>query len=91
MINWLLETVSLIMVMIEESVFVSILYLLVTSCGTPLVYIFRTSLLQCLQTDVLGLLSWHRGEQEGGQGTLTIPYEDFHKGSNFSRRGQQLN
>ena len=38
MINWLLETVSLILVMIKGNLMFTILYLLVTSCGTPLVY-----------------------------------------------------
>ena len=38
MINWLLETVSLTLVMFDEKTFFRILYLLVTSCGTPLVY-----------------------------------------------------
>ena len=37
MINWLLETVSLVLVMFKENVFLNILYLLVNSCGTPLV------------------------------------------------------
>ena len=38
MINWLLESVSLILVMIWGNKIFNILYLLVTSCGTPLVY-----------------------------------------------------
>ena len=38
MINWLLETVSLILVMMKGNLMFTILYLLVTSCGTPLVY-----------------------------------------------------
>ena len=38
MINWLLETVSLVLVMFVEKQILTILYLLVTSCGTPLVY-----------------------------------------------------
>ena len=38
MINWLLETVSLILVMIKTNQIFNILYVLVTSCGTPLVY-----------------------------------------------------
>ena len=38
MINWLVETVSLIMVMFGENLLFIILYLLVTSCSTPLVY-----------------------------------------------------
>ena len=38
MINWLLETVSLVLVMFVEKQMLTILYLLVTSCGTPLVY-----------------------------------------------------
>ena len=37
MINWLLETVSLVLVMFGKNVFLNILYLLVNSCGTPLV------------------------------------------------------
>ena len=40
MINWLLETVSLILVMIKDDVFLTIFYLLVNSCGTPLVILF---------------------------------------------------
>ena len=38
MINWMVEAVSLFLVMFNESEFFDILYLLVTSCGTPLVY-----------------------------------------------------
>ena len=38
MFNWLLETVSLILVYFSASMFITILYLLITSCGTPLVY-----------------------------------------------------
>ena len=38
MINWLLETVSLFLVIFEDYEFFTILYLLVTSCGAPLVY-----------------------------------------------------
>ena len=38
MMNWLLETISLVLVMIGEYKLSIILYLLVTSCGTPLVY-----------------------------------------------------
>ena len=38
MINWLLETVSLLLVMFNEKQILTILYLLITSCGTPLVY-----------------------------------------------------
>ena len=38
MINWLVETVSLFLVMFEDYEFFTILYLLVTSCGAPLVY-----------------------------------------------------
>ena len=41
LINWLLETISLIPVMFVENVFLSILYLLVNSCGTPLVILFK--------------------------------------------------
>ena len=64
MMNWLLETVSLILVMIKDNVFMSIIYLLVTSCGTPLVnFIMLQSehkrFKKTLITDVLGLLSWH--------------------------------
>ena len=40
MINWLLETVSLVLVMIKDDVFLTIFYLLVNSCGTPLVILF---------------------------------------------------
>ena len=48
MMNWVLETVSLILVTIyEDSVFVTLLYLLVTACGTPLVYLFNVAM-QCL-------------------------------------------
>ena len=38
MINWILETVGLIPVIFLEEQMFTILYLLVTSCGTPLVY-----------------------------------------------------
>ena len=38
MFNWLLETVSLILVKFSFNQFIIFLYLLVTSCGTPLVY-----------------------------------------------------
>ena len=38
MINWLLETVSTSLVLVGENKFFTILYLLVNSCGTPLVY-----------------------------------------------------
>ena len=38
MFNWLLETVSLILVKFSFNQFITFLYLLVTSCGTPLVY-----------------------------------------------------
>ena len=38
MFNWLLETVSLILVYFSSNIFSTILFLLVTSCGTPLVY-----------------------------------------------------
>ena len=37
MINWLLETMSLVLVSFGQSVFFNILYILVNSCGTPLV------------------------------------------------------
>ena len=41
MLNWVLETISIILVTIDEdNVFVTLLYLLVTACGTPLVYVF---------------------------------------------------
>ena len=38
MINWLVETVSLILVMFKNDESFTILYVLVTSCGAPLVY-----------------------------------------------------
>ena len=38
MFNWLLQTVSLILVTIVHYLLLDILYILVTSCGTPLVY-----------------------------------------------------
>ena len=38
MINWLVETVSLILVMFRNDEYFTILYGLVNSCGTPLVY-----------------------------------------------------
>ena len=38
MMNWLLETISLVLVLIGKYKLFQILYLLVTSCGTPLVY-----------------------------------------------------
>ena len=38
MINWLVDTVSLFLVIFGESLFLIILYYLVTSCGAPLVY-----------------------------------------------------
>ena len=41
MMNWLLEIISLIPVMFVENVFLNILYLLVNSCGTPLVNLFN--------------------------------------------------
>ena len=41
--NWLLETSSLILVVIEDNLFFGTLYLLVTSCGTPLVILFAPS------------------------------------------------
>ena len=37
LINWVLETTSLILVVIEDNMLLNTLYLLVTSCGTPLV------------------------------------------------------
>ena len=41
MMNWLLEMISLIPVMFVENVFLNILYLMVNSCGTPLVILFN--------------------------------------------------
>ena len=41
MMNWLLEIISLIPVMFVENVFLNILYLLVNSCGTPMVILFN--------------------------------------------------
>ena len=38
LINWLVETESLILVMLKQRQILMYLYLLVTSCGTPLVY-----------------------------------------------------
>ena len=38
MINWMLELLSLLPVIFQEKQIFTILYLLVTSCGTPLVY-----------------------------------------------------
>ena len=38
MINWVVESVSLILVMFGENLLFKILYLLVNSCSTPLVY-----------------------------------------------------
>ena len=38
MINWFLETVSTSLVLVEENRFFTIFYLLVNSCGTPLVF-----------------------------------------------------
>ena len=38
MINWLLETVSMVLVLIMKKPIFTNFYLLVTSCGTPLVY-----------------------------------------------------
>ena len=43
MINWLLETVSFILYQ-KNNVFLTILYVLVNSCGTPLVILFKLSL-----------------------------------------------
>ena len=40
MINWLLETVSIFVGLFGNNVFLTILYLLVNSCGTPLVICF---------------------------------------------------
>ena len=59
MINWLLETISIILVMVEDNVFLSILYLLVTSCGTPLVFFNVVMFSHTSSTSILGLLSWH--------------------------------
>ena len=41
MINWLLETVSLILYLNKNDVFLTVLYILVNSCGTPLVILFK--------------------------------------------------
>ena len=41
MMNWLLETISFIPLLFVENVFLKILYLLVISCGTPLVILFN--------------------------------------------------
>ena len=38
MINWLLETISTILVMFGDNIILTIIYLFVTSCGTPLVF-----------------------------------------------------
>ena len=62
MINWLLEMISLILVMFVENVFLNILYLLVNSCGTPLVILFHLHLLHTFTYFLLtfaGLLSWY--------------------------------
>ena len=37
MINWLLETVSYLLIMRRRNIYLTILYVLVNSCGTPLV------------------------------------------------------
>lgn len=45
MMNWVLETISIILVTIDEdNVFVTLLFLLVTACGTPLVYWFNVEI-----------------------------------------------
>ena len=38
MINWFLETVSTSLVLVQENRFFTIFYLLINSCGTPLVF-----------------------------------------------------
>ena len=58
MINWLLETVSLILVIIKDNEFLTIFYLLVNSCGTPLVILFRI-LFVIFTISFSGLLSGH--------------------------------
>ena len=45
LMNWLLETISLILVTIGDNVFWTILYLLLNSCGTPLVVLLNPLLL----------------------------------------------
>ena len=41
LMNWLMETVSLILVTIGENIFLKILYVLLNSCGTPLVVLLN--------------------------------------------------
>ena len=45
MLNWLLETTSLIVLLSSErdSIFESLLYLLINSCGTPMVRLFNST------------------------------------------------
>ena len=58
MINWLLETVSLILVIRNNNVFLTILYHLANSCGTPLVILFQKFLVIHIFTILFsGLLS----------------------------------
>ena len=36
--NWILETISTLIVIIIKNSYSTVIYLLITSCGTPLVY-----------------------------------------------------
>ena len=53
MINWLLETVSLLLVIKKDDMFLTILYFLLNSCGTPLVIWFKFFFVIFLQSFVL--------------------------------------
>ena len=54
MMNWVLETISIILVTIDEdNVFVTLLFLLVTACGTPLVYLLNVAFRTFLKEEVI--------------------------------------
>ena len=38
LLNWILETISTIFVIVIKNTYYSVIYLLIISCGTPLVY-----------------------------------------------------
>ena len=82
MINWLLETTSLILVIIKSlksNVFLTIFYLLVSSCGTPLVILFRILFVIFSLFLFSGLLSGNWGKQEAGQEALPVTYQDIYQ------------
>ena len=71
MINWLLETISIILVMVEDNVFLSILYLLVTSCGTPLVF-FKVVMFFQVRTGFPQKLTRSKGSVNLSQGSVNL-------------------